>query len=132
MIKLNQIYQWGDTMKVLIVDDEIFARRTLERLLSEEEDVEIIEADDCYDAYTMYEEMNPDIVITDILMKGGIGGEWLIERILKLDPQAKIIVCSGRQKAEMLKYKLMGAKYCLQKPIKYQELWDSIDSCLAE
>ena len=115
-------------MKVLIVDDEIFALRTLERLLSEEEDVEIIQAKDSYEALTMYEEMHPDIVITDILMKGGIGGEWLIEKLLSFDSQAKIIVCSGRQKSELMKYKLMGAKYCIQKPVRYQELWDCIDS----
>ena len=116
-------------MKILIVDDEIFALRTLERIL-EEEDVEILEAGDCYDAYTMYEEMHPDIVITDILMKGGIGGEWLIDKILHFDNEAKIIVCSGRQRAELLKYKLMGAKHCIQKPVKYQELWDTIDAMI--
>ena len=114
-------------MKILIVDDEIFARRTLQRLLSRDDFVEIIEAEDCYDAYVMYEEYTPDVVITDIMMKGGIGGEWLIEKILNKDKNANIIVCSGRQKADLLKYKLMGAKYCLQKPIKYQELWDCID-----
>ncbi len=116
-------------MKILIVDDEIFALRTLERLL-DRDDIEIIEANDCYDAFTMYEDLQPDIVITDILMKGGIGGEWLIEKILRYDSNANIIVCSGRQKTELLKYKLMGAKYCLQKPIKYQELWDCIDELI--
>ena len=113
-------------MKILIVDDEIFARRTLQRLLARD-DIEIIEAVDCYDAFVMYEEYAPDVVITDIMMKGGIGGEWLIDKILNHDKNANIIVCSGRQKADLLKYKLMGAKYCLQKPIKYQELWDCID-----
>ena len=114
-------------MKVLIVDDEIFARRTLQRLLARDDSVQIIEAEDCYDAFAMYEEFMPDVIITDIMMKGGIGGEWLIEKILNKDKNANIIVCSGRQKADLLKYKLMGAKYCLQKPIKYQELWDCID-----
>ena len=117
-------------MKVLIVDDEIFALKTLERLLKAEDGVEILQAGDCYDAYMIYEEMHPDIVITDILMKGGIGGEWLIEKILSLDSKANIIVCSGRPKADLLKYKLMGAKYCIQKPIKYQELWDCIDAVI--
>ena len=117
-------------MKILIVDDEIFARRTLERLLSMEDDVEVIEATDCYDAFALYEENLPDIVITDIMMKGGIGGEWLIEKILASNPDANIIVCSGRQKTDLLKYKLMGAKYCIQKPIKYQELWDCIDELM--
>jgi YesN/AraC family two-component response regulator len=116
-------------MKVLLVDDEIFALRTMERLL-DEEDVELIEAKDCYDALTMYEEFHPDIVITDILMKGGIGGDWLIDKLLHVDNNAKIIVCSGRQRTELLKYKLMGAKFCIQKPIKYQELWNAIDDVI--
>ena len=125
----NNYYEKGEwLMKVLIVDDELFARRTLERILSD--DAEIIEAQDCYDAYTMYEEFHPDVVITDIMMKGGIGGDWLIDKLLQLDEHAKIIVCSGRQKTDLLKYKLMGAKYCIQKPIKYQELWDCIDAVI--
>ena len=114
-------------MKILIVDDEIFARRTLKRLFEGENNIEIMEAEDCYDAYAMYEEYSPDIVITDILMKGGIGGEWLIDKILSFNKDAKIIVCSGRPKTDLLKYKLMGAKYCIQKPIKYQELMDCIN-----
>ncbi|MCR4567487.1 MAG: response regulator [Pseudobutyrivibrio sp.] len=117
-------------MKILIVDDEIFARKTLERLLSGYDDVEIIEAEDCYDAYTMYQEFHPDVVITDILMKGGIGGEWLIEKILGTDKNARIIVCSGRPRTELLKFKLMGAKQCIQKPVKYQELWDAINEIM--
>ncbi len=118
-------------MKILIVDDEIFARRTLQRLLTHDDDsIEIIEAEDCYDAYAMYEDFRPDLVITDIMMKGGIGGEWLIEKILTLDKNAKIIVCSGRQKTELLKYKLMGAKHCLHKPVKYDELWECINDIL--
>lgn len=125
----NNYYEKGEwRMKVLIVDDELFARRTLERILSD--DAEIIEAKDCYDAYTMYEVFHPDVVITDIMMKGGIGGDWLIDKLLQLDEHAKIIVCSGRQKTDLLKYKLMGAKYCIQKPIKYQELWDCIDAVI--
>jgi len=91
------------------------------------DDIEIIEADDCYEAYTQYEVLHPDIVITDIMMKGGISGEWLIEKLLKYDSEAKIIVCSGRQQPELLKYKLMGAKECLHKPVKYQDLWDIIN-----
>jgi two-component system chemotaxis response regulator CheY len=131
VVKSREIhYGMRGLMKILIVDDEIFALRTLERLLSQEESIELIEAKDCYDAFMMYEEMKPDIVITDIMMKGGIGGEWLIEKILSADSQAKIIVCSGRQKTELLKYKLMGAKHCIQKPIKYQELWDAIDDII--
>ena len=70
------------------------------------------------------------MIFTDIMMKGGIGGDWLIDKLLQLDEHAKIIVCSGRQKTDLLKYKLMGAKYCIQKPIKYQELWDCIDAVI--
>lgn len=118
-------------MKILIVDDEIFARKTLSRMLLDRPNVEIIEADDCYDAYKYYEEYHPEIVISDILMKGGIGGEWLIEKLLNSDKRCNIIVCSGKPLSELLKYKLMGAKYCLHKPVKYDELWDCIDSILS-
>ena len=117
-------------MKVLICDDELFARTTLSRMLLDKPNVEILEAADSYDAYKLYEEHHPEIVIADIVMKGGIGGEWLIEKLLNLDRRCNIIVISGRPQSELLKYKLMGAKYCLHKPVKYTELWECIDTIL--
>lgn len=115
-------------MKILIVDDELFARNVLKRLLINNE-TEIIEAETAYEGYLKYEAENPDIIICDVMMKN-IGGEWLVERLLKNFPDANIIVCSGNPQVELLKFKLMGAKAVLRKPIKYNELWNAVDKII--
>ena len=115
-------------MKILVVDDEVFARKTYRRILSNK-DVEIVEASDAYSAYCKYEEERPDIVISDIMMKG-IGGDWLISKLLEKFPDANIIVCSGKPKIQLLKYRLIGAKAILSKPINYNNLWYEIDAIL--
>lgn len=110
-------------MRVLLVDDEVFARRTLTRLLKTyDESMEIYEAEDGYDGYILYKETKPDVVITDILMEGVTNGQWLIEKLLVNYPGANIIVASGLPSTKLLVFKLMGAYECLQKPIKYDKL----------
>ena len=119
-------------MKILIIDDENFQRLVLKRLLNEyfKGNLQIFEAVDGYEGYLMFKKFKPDIVITDIIMRGGTGGAWLIENILKYDNKAQIIVISGQDQMKILKFKLMGAKACLTKPVKYKELYKVIDEIL--
>ena len=116
-------------MRFAIVDDELFARNTLKKLLAGYE-AEIYEADNGYKGYLLYKNIKPDIIFVDLLMPGEISGEWLIEKILNYDPNAKIVVCSGRNKAKMLKYKAYGCEETLPKPIKYNELINTVDRIL--
>lgn len=113
-------------MKVLIVDDEAFARRTLRRLLSTRE-VEVFEAQEGGEGLLQYEKLRPEVILVDIMMNKGLGGEWLIQRLLETFPGCNIIVCSGKPQSELLKYQLMGVRACLSKPIKCDELWNEID-----
>ena len=118
----------GIDLKVLIVDDEEFERNTLKSLLLEmQEDFTIIEAADGSEGLDKYKQYHPDIVFADIMIQGGIGGDWLIEKLLKDCGNANIIVCSGLPEQKLLKFVLMGAKKVLQKPVKYKELYKCID-----
>ena len=115
-------------MRILVVDDEMFARRTLFRMLNKP-DVEVILCNNAIDGYEMYEKTQPDIAICDVMM-AGVNGDWLITKILQHFPKANLIVCSGKPQEELLKYKLMGAKACITKPIKYEKLWNEIMSII--
>ncbi len=112
-------------MKILVVDDEMFARRTFRRLLNRK-DIELIMTDNACDGFELYEAHQPDIIISDVVM-AGFDGDWLITKLLKTYPIANIIVCSAKPQYEILKYKLMGAKACLTKPISYEKLWHEIE-----
>ncbi len=119
-------------MKILIVDDDAFIRNAIKRLiLAKYPTAEIFEAEDGVDGFDLYKLQRPNIVITDVVMKG-LGGEWLLENILSHDRNAKIIVMSGQDQIYLLKYKLMGARGILRKPIKYQELYQQLDDIFSE
>lgn len=121
----------ADKIKILIVDDELFARNTLKRLLYSDY-TQLYEAEDGYEGLIQYDKIRPDIIIVDLLIKGGIGGEWLIEKLLSSYKKPNIIVCSGKPQSELLKYKLMGAKACIHKPVKFNELWKIINDITSE
>jgi CheY-like chemotaxis protein len=85
--------------RVLVMDDDAMVREiaaTLIRGLG----YEVKACDDGRQALTMYEEAlrqgTPyDVVLMDLLVPGGMGGEETVKSLLALDPRAKAIVCSG-------------------------------------
>jgi len=80
---------------VLIVDDELPARELLKMTIDWEEAGfhRILEARNGYEALLLYNEHNPDLVITDIQMPVMDGLE-LIRQIRLLDKHKKIIILS--------------------------------------
>ena len=57
------------TLRVLIVDDEAFARQRLRRLLTEEPDVEVVgEAANGREAIALITTHDPDVVLLDVQM----------------------------------------------------------------
>ena len=124
--KIHKDLRGISEVKYLIIDDEDFARSTLRRLIMDK-DVKIFEADNAYDGYALARNEKPDIIFCDIMMQN-IGGDWLIGRLLSTMPNANIIVVSGKPKEELLKYKLLGVKAVITKPINYNLLIKEIDA----
>ena len=68
----------GDRIRVLIVDDQALFRNALASLLSRESDIEVV--GQCVDVETaakMIGELQPDMVLLDVDLRGRTGGELL-------------------------------------------------------
>ena len=64
-----------------------------------------------------------DIVIMDLTIPGGMGGEKAAHEILKLDPMAKLIVSSGyTTDPVMANYQDYGFQGIMAKPYRFAEL----------
>ncbi len=80
-------------LKILVVDDDENIREVLSDLLLLE-GYEILLAEDGEQALLIFEEILPDVVITDLGMPG-ISGWEVARRIKSKDPSKKVIVISG-------------------------------------
>lgn len=102
--------------KILIVDDSLFMRSWLKKILSESNFDEFIEAENGKRAIEMYKLTSPDVVLMDITMPC-LNGIDALKEILKIDCKARVIICSalGQQALIMdaIKY---GAKDFVIKP----------------
>jgi len=105
-------------MKILIVDDSVFAQRYTEKqILGKCPDAELIFASSGEEGYRQYKEQKPDYVITDLLMPG-IGGQRMISMIREYDADSKIIVLSSDiQRAVKQEVEQLGIIMFLNKPL---------------
>ena len=72
-----------------------------------------------------------DIVVTDLTIPGGMGGQAAAQEILKINPQAKIIVSSGyATDPVMANYKEYGFQERVVKPYRFAELQKVIQHVL--
>ncbi len=72
-----------------------------------------------------------DIVIMDIVIRGGMGGRETIEKLLAIDPGARVIVSSGYSNDPIMgDHKKYGFCGVLAKPYKIEEVDKIINGCL--
>ncbi|MCI5228318.1 MAG: response regulator, partial [Candidatus Electrothrix sp. AX2] len=71
---------------------------------------------------------NPiDLVILDLTIPGGMGGKEAAQKILQLDPEAKLIVASGYSNDQvMAEYSEYGFRAAVAKPFTLNELREAI------
>ena len=73
-----------------------------------------------------------DAIILDLNMPG-IGGHKTLTEILKINPQAKVLIASGYASAEMTRQNLeAGAKAFLNKPFRMKTLTEKLRQVLAQ
>lgn len=82
-------------IKVLIVDDHAVVRKGIRALLATEDDLEVIgEAVDGEEAVALYGELNPDLLLLDLIMPK-VNGIEVIKKIKGDHPGAKILVLTS-------------------------------------
>lgn len=116
---------------VLIVDDAIFARDIIKKVLAELNYAKVVgEASDGNEAIDAYKKLKPDLVTMDLIMPGKDGIKT-IEEILKINNSAKILVVSAvGQEHLIMEATKKGAKDYIQKPVNKENLKEKIETLL--
>lgn len=109
--------------KILLVDDSFDTIASIKSTLQTEETFELVgTAQNVDDAYNLIAEKHPDIVVTEIVLKGKDGFE-LMERCQKLDSAPKFFVLSSlSQETFVEKAMHLGAVYYMAKPFDAENL----------
>lgn len=116
--------------KILICDDTKFMRKMLREILSENGYEIIGEAENGRVAVEKYNQLKPDIVLMDITMPE-LDGIMALKGIIKMDSEAKIIMCSAMGQEEFVLEAIKnGAKDFVVKPFENQRVLDAIEKVL--
>src|SRR5437016_12098958 len=119
-------------VRYLIVDDSIFARKNLAKMLESFGGEVVGEAGDGCTAITEYERLHPDMVLMDITMPQMEGIE-AAERIVRQHPQARVVMVSSVGYQENIVAALQkGACHFVQKPVKPEVLYEVIKYVLGD
>ena len=113
-------------VRYLIVDDSVFARKSLIKLVESFGGELAGEAADGLSAIAEYERTTPDLVLMDITMPQMEGIE-AVERIMRGHPEARIVMVSSVGYQDNILAALQkGARHFVQKPVKPDALYEII------
>ncbi|HTZ74960.1 MAG TPA: response regulator [Candidatus Aquilonibacter sp.] len=128
MKQFEPLTRKGDAQPVryLIVDDSVFARKSLARLIESFGGQLVGEAADGLSAIAEYARTMPDLVLMDITMPQMEGIE-AVERIVHDHPDARIVMVSSVGYQDNILAALQkGARHFVQKPVKPDALYEII------
>ena len=115
-------------IKLVIVDDAPFIREVLRHIFMNTEIEVVGEAQDGEEAVRLVYDLQPQVVLMDIVMPRKSGIEATIE-ILKERPQIKIIACSTLDQNSMVMRALeAGCCNYITKPFKANEVLEAVRS----
>jgi CheY-like chemotaxis protein len=115
-----------DQPTVIIVDDQQATLRMYQRYLSRSS-FKVVGVDDPHQVFPLLEQLQPDLILLDVMMPQVDG--WEILQGLQLDDayrQIPVIVCSAWESADLAKS--LGAAEFLKKPITQERLLAAIQA----
>lgn len=116
--------------RILIVDDAAFMRMMIKDILSKNGFEIAGEANDGAQAVEKYKELSPDLVTMDITMPE-MDGITALKEIKKMDPNAKVIMCSAMgQQAMVIDAIQAGAKDFIVKPFQADRVLEAISKTI--
>lgn len=113
--------------RILVMDDEEHIR-DLATIMLNKCGYEVVTAEDGVEAIALYENAKAggdpfDLVIIDLTVPGGMGGQETIQRFMELDPDVKAIVSSGYSNDPvMANFREYGFQDVIAKPYKISDL----------
>ncbi len=117
--------------RILIVDDASFMRMALKNFLTAAGYEIAGEAVNGLDAIEKYKALKPDLVMLDTTMPE-MDGVQALKEILKIDPEAKVLMCAVMgQQAMLIEAVTSGAKAFLMKPYSSQRILEEVEKILA-
>ena len=117
--------------RVLIVDDAAFMRMMIKDILVKNGFEIVGEASNGIEAVREFIELRPDITTMDITMPE-MGGIDAVKAIKKIDPKAKIVMCSAMgQQAMVMEAIQSGAQDFIVKPFQGERVIDALNKVLA-
>jgi len=122
----------GKAIRYLVVDDSIFARKNVTKMVEAFGGELCGEAGDGCTAIAEYDRTSPDMVLMDITMPQMEGIE-AAERIVRAHLEARIVMVSSVGYQENIVAALQkGARHFVQKPVKAEILYEVIKYVMGE
>lgn len=125
----------ADSARILVLDDEELVQQMSGSMLEEmgHQVDHAVDGEEAVEKYRLAHEEGReyDIVICDLTIPGGMGGREAAQKILKIDPQAKLIVSSGyATDSVMANYAEYGFQGRVAKPYRFVELQTVVQQVL--
>lgn len=119
--------------KFLLADDERIIREGIKKMVEWEKlGIQLIQARDGLEAYSLTEEQSPDAIITDVKMPG-MDGLQLIEAVRNKYPNIEFVILSGYGEFKFASKAMQsGVKYYLLKPSNESEITDVLKKVIEE
>jgi len=117
---------------ILLVEDDPLVRR-LTRITLERVGYQVLEAESGPAALAVWRQRAPEVAVllSDLVMPGGLSGFDLADQLRKERPQLKIIFISGYSQEALEQASLLGPGRCfLRKPFTAQQLGETVRHCL--
>ena len=114
------------TRRILVVEDDASITELIAWAL-DDAGFEVRTAPTLAEAFSKFEQAEPDLVVADFLLPDGLGSE-LVRRIREHDGVATLVMSAHPRAPEQAA--AVGADACLQKPFDLDEFFQTIDSLL--
>jgi len=116
-----------ESLKVLVLDDEIRITEKLKRHL-EHHDFVVFEANDSRTAFKHLEKNAIDIVLLDIMIPHDLNGIEILKRIKLSHPATEVIMVSGQEDIDIvIEAQRQGAIDFVRKPFNFTEILFAIE-----